>query len=109
MAPCVAKWKQTTPDHSRNRHPILIILLFYWFIARHVRQRTEQGGNIFQSAVVNTVGCSAMNFINLVCWWILNFHYNEKIEEGRYISSPFRFGVGQRCLCHQFFPGNSSL
>jgi len=43
---------------------------FNCFIARHVWQRTEQGGNIFQSAVVNPVGFSAMNFINLVCWWI---------------------------------------
>jgi hypothetical protein len=63
-------WKQTTPGDSGNRQPPPVILPFYWFIARHVRQRTEQAGNIFQSVIANPVGCSAMNFINLVCWLI---------------------------------------
>jgi hypothetical protein len=35
-----------------------------------------------------------MNIINLVCWRILKFLYNKKIEEGRYISAPFHFDVG---------------
>jgi outer membrane protein OmpA-like peptidoglycan-associated protein len=42
---------------------LLLLFLFYWFIAPHVWQRTEPGGDFIQSADVNPVGFSAADLL----------------------------------------------